>query len=156
MSGALVDGPELVSNPLAEPVHLRQYQPLAYDEQLEIKRNVVRKAFANFSKLDPSLVPEIGPTLPSPLQYGYRTKLTPHFDAPPKGKKQQKKPRQGKPATATADDAADAPTKEWQLTIGFEEKGRKRILDIEECPIATRVINEAMTKERERVQRYDN
>jgi len=29
-------------------------------------------------------MPRILSTIPSPLQYAYRTKLTPHFDAPPK------------------------------------------------------------------------
>ncbi|KAM0791417.1 hypothetical protein ACM66B_005877 [Microbotryomycetes sp. NB124-2] len=119
-----------------------QYQALSYDDQLELKRNVVRKAFVNFSKLDSSLVPEIGPTLPSPLQYGYRTKLTPHFDVPPSNR--NKKPR--------TDGGGDDKSKEWEVTIGFEEKGRKRILDIEECPIATNVINDKLKTEREQVK----
>ncbi|KAK4056666.1 tRNA(m5U54)methyltransferase [Microbotryomycetes sp. JL221] len=126
-----------------------QYQALSYDDQLEIKRNVVRKAFQNFAKLDPSLVPDIGPTLPSPLQYGYRTKLTPHFEVPPTNKRQNKKPRI---TDSTNGNNQQAAIKEWQVTIGFEEKGRKRILDIEECPIATNVINQAMTIERQRVK----
>lgn len=44
--------------------------------------------------------------------------------------------------------------KEWEVTIGFEQKGRKRILDIEECVIATKVINDAMVIEREKVKAY--
>ncbi|GAA6063380.1 hypothetical protein JCM10212_001479 [Sporobolomyces blumeae] len=133
-----------------------QYQPLAYEEQLELKRNVVRRAFKNFSKLDASLVPEIGPTLASPLQYGYRTKLTPHFQTPPTGNKQQKKQKRGKEVAggggAQGDEPNDEPKKEWEVTIGFEQKGRKRILDIEECVIATKVINDAMKGEREKVK----
>ncbi|KAK4054428.1 tRNA(m5U54)methyltransferase [Microbotryomycetes sp. JL201] len=121
-----------------------QYQALSYDDQLEIKRNVVRKAFRNFSKLDDSLVPEIGPTLPSPLQYGYRTKLTPHFEVPPANRRRNDK----KPRT----DGQEDKYREWQVTIGFEEKGRKRILDIEECPIATKVINDKLKTERVRVK----
>lgn len=114
----------------AERIFGAQYQPLSYEKQLEIKQNVIRKAFANFSGLDPELIPSALPTLPSPRQYEYRTKLTPHFQAPPqKGKETN-----------------------WQLTIGFEEKNRKRIIDIEECPIATRVINDALPKERHQVQ----
>ena len=53
------------------------------DYQLEHKRNIVIKAYENFSALYKTLVPEVEPTLPSPIQYGYRTKLTPHFDGPP-------------------------------------------------------------------------
>ncbi|GAA5895266.1 hypothetical protein JCM8208_005956 [Rhodotorula glutinis] len=125
-----------------------QYQPLAYDEQLEMKREVVRRAFANFSGLDPSLVPAIGPTLPSPLEYGYRTKLTPHFQVPPSKNpnRNRRKPK---------GDGNDEPDKdkEWEITIGFEQKGRKRIVDIEECVIATSVINRAMVDERAKVKR---
>lgn len=115
----------------------------------------MRKAFANFSLLDPSLVPAIGPTLPSPLQYGYRTKLTPHFQAPPAhgksgGKRNQWKGKgKGVEAPEPAEPVEDKP---WEVTIGFEQKGRKRILDIEECVIATKVINEAMTVAREKVK----
>ncbi|GAA5868134.1 hypothetical protein JCM3774_001031 [Rhodotorula dairenensis] len=132
-----------------------QYQPLAYEEQLEMKRDVVRRAFANFSGLDPSLIPEIGPTLASPLQYAYRTKLTPHFQTPPTGHvRNNKKKKGGKQASDSTDAVAveDEPKKEWEVTIGFEQKGRKRIVDIEECVIATRVINDALTGEREKVK----
>ncbi|TKA57970.1 hypothetical protein B0A53_00372 [Rhodotorula sp. CCFEE 5036] len=132
-----------------------QYQPLAYEEQLEMKRDVVRRAFANFSGLEPSLIPEIGPTLASPLQYAYRTKLTPHFQTPPTGNgrnnKKKKKGKQAEDATAAAP-MEDEPKKEWEVTIGFEQKGRKRIVDIEECVIATKVINDALTGEREKVK----
>ncbi|BGP48408.1 tRNA(m5U54)methyltransferase [Rhodotorula kratochvilovae] len=123
-----------------------QYQPLAYEEQLEMKREVVRRAFANFSGLDAALVPAIGPTLPSPLQYGYRTKLTPHFQVPPT---QNPNKNRRKKAPAPAEEAEK---KEWEITIGFEQKGRKRIVDIEECVIATQVINDAMVGEREKVK----
>jgi tRNA (uracil-5-)-methyltransferase len=129
---------------------------LSYEEQLKIKQDVVRKAFANFSQLDASLVPAIGPTLPSPLQYGYRTKLTPHFQAPPTGGKKRQWKGKGKGVEAPATEAAvesGQGEKEWEVTIGFEQKGRKRIIDIEECPIATKVINEQMTIEREKVKR---
>jgi tRNA (uracil-5-)-methyltransferase len=36
---------------------------------------------------------------------------------------------------------------EW-LKIGFNVVGTRKVLDIEECPIATPVINEALTVER--------
>lgn len=122
-----------------------------------MKRDVVRRAFANFSGLEPSLIPEIGPTLASPLQYAYRTKLTPHFQTPPTGNgrnnNKKKKGKQAEDATAAAP-MEDEPKKEWEVTIGFEQKGRKRIVDIEECVIATKVINDALTGEREKVKRY--
>jgi tRNA (uracil-5-)-methyltransferase len=77
-------------------------------------------------------VPDVQPTLPSPLQYGYRTKLTPHFEPP------------SKEAKAAGDPA---------VSIGFEERGRKRVVDIEQCPIATSEINAKLVTERHRVKR---
>ncbi|CAN9282346.1 unnamed protein product [Alternaria alternata] len=60
-----------------------QFQMLPYDFQLQHKKTIVEKAYKNFSNLPPELIPTIGDTIGSPLQYGYRTKLTPHFDGPP-------------------------------------------------------------------------
>ena len=83
-------------------------QMLDYSKQLEFKRRVVEKAYRYYSELPAKLVPSPLPTIGSPLQYGYRTKITPHFDALPKGKKD-----------------------DWKLYIGFDTKGRRQVLDIE-------------------------
>ncbi|KDE09208.1 hypothetical protein MVLG_00530 [Microbotryum lychnidis-dioicae p1A1 Lamole] len=128
-----------------------QYQPLAYSDQLEIKRTVLRKAFANFSKLPPRSIPPIGPTLRSPLEYQYRTKLTPHFQTPPTGPKKKQFKRKDK--VGGGEEEEEVPTKKWELTIGFEQKGRKRVIDIEECVIGTKVINEAYQVQRAEVKK---
>lgn len=130
-----------------------QYQPLSYEEQLELKRDVIRRSFANFSGLDPALVPAPGPTLASPLHYAYRTKLTPHFQVPPSGHNQKNRRKAKGKGKADGDAEAEQAQKEWEITIGFEQKGRKRIVDIEECVIATKVINDALVGEREKVKR---
>lgn len=62
---------------------------LSYDKQLGLKRNVVVKAYRNFSGLPESSVPEIQSTIGSPLQYGYRTKITPHFEVSKKKKDEE-------------------------------------------------------------------
>ncbi|GAA5996675.1 tRNA (uracil(54)-C(5))-methyltransferase [Rhodotorula paludigena] len=129
-----------------------QYQPLSYEEQLELKRDVIRRSFANFSGLDPALVPAPGPTLASPLHYAYRTKLTPHFQVPPSGHNQKNRRKAKGKGKADGDAEAEQAQKEWEITIGFEQKGRKRIVDIEECVIATKVINDALVGEREKVK----
>jgi len=108
-----------------------QYQFLTYEKQLSLKREVVTKAFKHFSGLDPSLVPGIGETLPSPQQYHYRTKLTPHFDQPT--------------ASHRANNGEG-------LNIGFMQKGRRTVMDIEECPIGTQVINTRMKELREEIR----
>ena len=109
-----------------------QFQMLDYGEQLRVKRRVVEKAFRNFSQLPPELVPAIGDTIGSPLQYGYRTKLTPHFDGPPGRRNRQ--PFDRRPP------------------IGFMLKGRRTTLDIEDCPIGTDAVRLGMKLERERME----
>lgn len=113
-----------------------QYQMLSYEMQLQLKQEVVAKAYRNFSKLASTLVPAILPTLPSPRQYAYRTKLTPHFDTP------------------TSSERKDPSL----LKIGFQQKGRRAVMDIEECPIGTHAINvkmrEARNDVRENLSRY--
>lgn len=139
---------------------------LSYETQLDLKRSVVVRAYQLFSgksaraltillcgnilsDLPQGSVPTVLPTAPSPLQYGYRTKITPHFEAPVKAPRRGKKPR---------------PNVETQMPdtvpIGFNMSGKKDVLDIEvgrcflllffvahvrqECPIATSVINRSL------------
>lgn len=121
-----------------------QYQMLSYEKQLELKADVVRKAYINYSGLDMDAdVPPVLPTIGSPLQYGYRTKITPHFDAPP----ENRTGRKGRPRGKREWDS------KWELKIGFDAKGRGQVLDIEECPIATQTLNTALTVARADVQK---
>ncbi|KAI0704326.1 S-adenosyl-L-methionine-dependent methyltransferase [Cytidiella melzeri] len=106
-----------------------QYQMLSYETQLELKREVIVKAYKNFSDLPSSSVPEILPTMGSPLQYGYRTKITPHFDAPANKLKQR---------------GAGDGSKPYWFNVGFNKIGTRTVMDIEECPIATPVLNSAL------------
>jgi tRNA (uracil-5-)-methyltransferase len=62
----------------------------------------------------------IGTTAPSPLEYGYRTKITPHFDAPP---------RKWVKAPENAPLAADG--RPEFLKIGFNKIGTRNVMDIE-------------------------
>ena len=128
-----------------------QYQMLAYDTQLQFKRDVLVNAYNNFSSLD--VVPTVLPTIGSPKQYHYRTKITPHFEAPPKKVRANPHP-------------PTDPKPDW-LKIGFNEIGTKKVIDIEvsphvfrfssplthcqECPIATPVLNDAFGPIREKI-----
>ncbi|KAG8691723.1 tRNA(m5U54)methyltransferase, partial [Ceratobasidium sp. 395] len=112
-----------------------QHQMISYETQLLMKKEIVRKAFQNFSGLATEYVPAPLDTMPSPRQFNYRTKITPHFDAPPSNRVR----RGGKAKTAATD--ADS---NWELRIGFNQMGRRSVLDIEECPIATPVLNAAL------------
>ncbi|KAJ5086531.1 hypothetical protein NUU61_007838 [Penicillium alfredii] len=117
-----------------------QLQMMSYEDQLAHKRRIVEKAYANFSGLIPELVPTIGETFPSPMQYGYRTKLTPHFangGAGSKGKKQ--------------DDAQEEPAEVQVPPIGFTYKNRRLDMDIEDCPLGTDIVRRGLKSERKRV-----
>ena len=110
---------------------------ISYDKQLDLKREVIIKAYRNFSSMDnisscqifnksylepslglsPEALPTVQATIPSPLQYNYRTKITPHFEAPPKRfLREQTGPPAEKPV--------------W-LNIGFNQAGTRKVMDIE-------------------------
>ncbi|KAJ7834980.1 tRNA methyltransferase [Mycena olivaceomarginata] len=95
-----------------------QYQMLPYEKQLNLKRDVVVKAYKNYADLPETAIPAIESTMPSPKQYNYRTKITPHFEAPTKAQR-------------------------W-LKIGFNLVGTHKVMDIEDCPIATPIIRETL------------
>lgn len=117
-----------------------QFQMLSYADQLAHKRTVVERAYTNFSHLKPELVPVIGETMGSPLQYGYRTKLTPHFDGPP-GSQGGRRGKGGRQKVF------------WDRMpeTGFMQKASRRTLDIEDCPIGTEAVRKGMARERKRL-----
>ncbi|MGB0678350.1 MAG: class I SAM-dependent RNA methyltransferase [Polyangiales bacterium] len=62
---------------------------------------------------------------PSPSPYGYRSKLTPHYA----------RPRAGQP-----------------LAIGFQAAGRRSVVDVPQCPLATAAINAVLPAARQALQ----
>ncbi|KAF9561520.1 S-adenosyl-L-methionine-dependent methyltransferase [Agrocybe pediades] len=113
-----------------------QYQMLSGETQLDLKRNVIVKAFKTYSQLPESAIPPIESTVESPLVYAYRTKITPHFERPPKYAKKE--------------DVKDGEQPPW-LKIGFNVTNSNSTLDIEECPIATSVLNEQYQIDRQKI-----
>lgn len=91
-------------------------QMLSYETQLDLKRDVVAKAYKNFSDLPESSLPPIQSTMESPLQFNYRTKITPHFEAPSKSQRLQP--------------VGEGENPSW-LKIGFNRMGTQHVLDIE-------------------------
>lgn len=129
---------ELVKCPYFSKCSGCQFQMLPYDYQLAHKRTILEKAYRHFSALPASDIPPVLETIGSPLQYGYRTKLTPHFDGPPGGRRDR---RHGSRAYF-----------EHVPEIGFMLKGTRKTLDIEDCPIGTQAVRDGMKKERQRVK----
>lgn len=101
-----------------------QYQNLTYPAQLRWKQQQVAELLKHMAKVEHEVLPVIG----SPVEYGYRSKITPHFEAPHDG----------------------GPVKE----IGFLKAGRRYdLLDVPRCDIATDPINAALPAIREEVRK---
>lgn len=107
-----------------------QVQHLAPAEQLAWKAALVRTAFDGAG-----LAPWVRECIPSPRAYGYRSKLTPHYEVPRHGQGQGQGQDQDQGHNATV----SAPA------IGFLRAGRRHaIVDVPHCPIATDGINAAL------------
>jgi len=105
-----------------------QYQNLDYAEQLRWKRQQVEELLLHMA----GVAFEVAPTIGSPRQFGYRSKITPHFHA----------------GRRSAESGGE------ETAIGFLRQGtRNSIVDVPECPIATPEINARLTKVREDVRR---
>ena len=96
-----------------------QYQHFAYSEQLVWKQRQVAELLQHMAGVTHAVNPVIG----SPKPYGYRSKITPHFNPP-------------------RDPATPPP-------IGFLRQGtRFDIIDVPRCDIATEAINEKLPSAR--------
>lgn len=96
-----------------------QYQHLAYEKQLAWKQRQVEELLLHMARIEHPVLPVIA----SPRQYGYRSKITPHFHKPKGG------------------EVAD---------IGFLRVGtRNAMVDVEQCPIAMPELNEQLIQVRE-------
>ncbi|MEO6875578.1 MAG: class I SAM-dependent RNA methyltransferase [Opitutaceae bacterium] len=92
-----------------------QYQHLAYPEQLAWKQRQVAELLQHMAGVEYAVAPVIA----SPRAFGYRSKITPHFNPP---------------------------RHDGSMPIGFLRQGtRFDILDVPQCPIATPAINERLT-----------
>lgn len=98
-----------------------QYQNYAYEKQLEWKRQQVAELLEHMADIR---FP-VDPVHPSPVLYGYRSKITPHFQKPKKGE---------------------------MGPIGFLLQGRRQqLIDVPKCPIASEAINRKLTEIRAEV-----
>ena len=105
-----------------------QYQHFTYGEQLAWKRRQVEELLQHMA----GVAFPVSPTVPSPREYGYRSKITPHFHIGSR-----------KPETGESE----------PQPIGFLKQGtRFEIVDVPVCPIATPEINGKLTEVRLRTQ----
>lgn len=96
-----------------------QYQHLTYEQQLIWKKEQVGELLQRLAGVEHP----VNPPLPSPVEWNYRSKITPHFQKPKNGVIGE---------------------------IGFLRKGtRNALLDITQCDIALESINAALPQVRE-------
>lgn len=99
-----------------------QYQHFAYPRQLEWKSRQVEGLLRHMAGIE---FP-VQPCIPSPREWHYRSKITPHFD----------RPREGSVGA-----------------IGFLPNGRRSgVIDVPACPLAMEEINAALPAAREAVR----
>src|SRR6478736_7916891 len=107
-----------------------QYQHLTYAEQLKWKRQQVEELLKYMAGVEFAVNPVIG----SPREFGYRSKITPHFSAQPRRKE-------------GTSDKAEVPSE--LHPIGFLKQGsRFELVDVPHCDIATPEINTKLTEVR--------
>jgi tRNA/tmRNA/rRNA uracil-C5-methylase (TrmA/RlmC/RlmD family) len=112
-----------------------QYQHLAYVEQLAWKQRQVAELLEHMA----GVTFEVAPVIGSPREFGYRSKITPHFAAPGRA-------ATGAGRTEEGERKADVP-------IGFLRQGtRFDIVDVPRCEIATDAINEKLPEVRAAAQ----
>jgi len=100
-----------------------QYQHLTYAEQLKWKRQQVEELLKFMAGVEFAVNPVIG----SPREFGYRSKITPHFSAQPRRKE-------------GASDKEQVTSEVFP--IGFLKQGNRfELVDVPQCPIATPEIN---------------
>jgi 23S rRNA (uracil1939-C5)-methyltransferase/tRNA (uracil-5-)-methyltransferase len=105
-----------------------QYQNINYDAQLAWKTRIVGELLQRLAGITNA---KVNPCFRSPREFGYRSKITPHFELP-------KVWRQAEGAECQP------------FPIGFRAS-TMRILDIPNCPIATDAINAALPRVRSEV-----
>lgn len=100
-----------------------QYQHMTIEAQRAWKRKQVITSLQRIGKLDISegIVNDI---IGTDHHYGYRTKISPHFNLPAAGSK---------------------------VKIGFQERSSSFLIDIDQCKIASPAINVQYAKERDRI-----
>lgn len=100
-----------------------QFQMTSYEEQLEFKHEVIQRAYRYFyPELDTSTISNFGNVVESPMQFAYRTKITPHS------------------SVSRNLELLDLP-----LPVGFDSvlPGNK-LIDVNHCPIAVGTINKML------------
>ena len=115
-----------------------QYQHLTYAEQLKWKRQQVQEVLKYMAGVEFPVLPVMG----SPREFGYRSKITPHFRA-----------GRANPPDEPRADGSSGGLALPQFPIGFLKQGtRFDLVDVPHCDIATPEINAKLPEVRAKTQ----
>ena len=135
-----------------------QYQNLRYSEQLAWKQRHVAELLRHMARLE---FP-VNPVIPSPREFGYRSKITPHFECG------SRKAEGGEPSLRSGESEvsdrlpvaiplANPPSSirspQSSFPIGFlKAASRFSLVDVPQCPIATDAINARLPEVRAEIR----
>lgn len=104
-----------------------QYQMMSVPAQRRWKRAQVDSLMQRLGGVDVGSTPEltVNEVIGTEHTYGYRSKITPHYNAPHKPE---------------------------DLKVGFQQRGTRIVIDVDRCSIATDAINVEYTKARSTIQ----
>lgn len=133
-----------------------QYQHLTYTEQLAWKRRQVAELLQHMAGIADF---PVAPVIPSPRDYGYRSKITPHFATPRVPNSSELGFRSSEleepcahPSDRTPNSQPQTPNSAEEsrsFPIGFLRQGtRFDLIDVPLCIIATDAINRRLTEVR--------
>ena len=110
-----------------------QYQHMSILAQrewktLHVQEVLLQQGIAGYDSVG-AIASKLFPTIGTDEVFGYRSKLTPHYEAP-----------------------LEIGPDTYQLdAIGFQQSSNRQLVDVPECPIATAAINEALKLTREKL-----
>ena len=128
-----------------------QYQNLTYTEQLRWKQQHVTEVLQHMARID---FP-VNPVHPSPCEFGYRSKLTPHFECGARNSDFGTQRAFGTEPSESVSERGNSPGSSPTIPhsalgtprssffpIGFlKQSSRFALVDVPQCPIATDAIN---------------
>ncbi|MFT3830218.1 MAG: class I SAM-dependent RNA methyltransferase [Opitutaceae bacterium] len=124
-----------------------QYQNLSYAEQLRWKQRHVAELLRHMARTE---FP-VNPVIPSPREFGYRSKITPHFEAPRAAETSNADFHTSNPVAPETRDIK--PETAAPFPIGFlRAASRFALIDVPQCPIATDAINAALPAARAEIR----
>jgi tRNA (uracil-5-)-methyltransferase len=123
--------------PLAADCGGCQLQHVSIESQRRWKTTLVQEGLAQYGLTDVT----VAPTLGTDQTYGYRSKLTPHYDAPAKQRRGRVEPESVAAINNNSNNNNNNNNKKMIEAIGFQKMTSRKIINVETCPIATPAIN---------------